>query len=120
MMANLFDLVKTNESEWEKIIVLKFSDQDLRNLCEQAKPPVVKVDRNNSICFCSPKGKVNIPLEADSRVEVGSLLDIRTLRVVVLGYVGDSPYWQGKHILRIRTEEAKPNAEIDFNNPFGL
>ena len=116
-MANLFDLVKVYESEWQEVNARNFTEQEF---LATGDVEVVASKYGKSVCFHLAKGKAYIPLEPNSEVQVGDHLDMKAIKVVDLKYSGNKADQQGKHILRIRTEEAKPKAEISFDNPFGL
>lgn len=117
IMANLFDLIKVYESEWQEVSARNFTEQEQ---LATGRVEVVASKYGKSVCFHLAKGKAYIPLEPNSEAKVDDLLDIETIKIVDLKYVGNKADQQGKHILRIRTKEAKPKAEISFDNPFGL
>lgn len=116
-MTNLFDLIKVYESEWQEVNARDFTEQEY---LATSDVEVVASKYGKSVCFHLAKGKAYIPLEPSSEAQVGDRLDMKAIKVVDLKYVGNKADQQGKHILRIRTEEAKPKAEISFDNPFGL
>ena len=113
------DLVKIYKSEWEEVSSRKFDEAEC-NLITEAT--VVPSKYGKSVCFLIPqKGKAFIPLEPISDANIGDKLDVHTLQLVNLKYVGNDIGQKKTNIMRIRTASADTQVEVtNFDNPFGL
>lgn len=118
-MAGLFDVIRIYQSDWKEVSKRTFTQAECAEVTEAT---VVASKYGKSVCFFMPnKGKAFIPLEPLAKSAIGDKLDMSTLELVSLTYVGTDPAHLKQSIIRVRVPDKEEVVEVtNFNNPFGI
>ena len=116
---NFLDIVKIYKSEWQEVSKRKLEEAECSSI---EKAFVVASKWGKSVCFMIPgKGKAFIPLEPIANVSLGDDIDVRTIELVSLKYIGTNIEHAKESIIRVRIPEEDTVIDANsFDNPFGL
>ena len=85
---NIFDSLQMYAGKWSVTSSRKFSNEE-KSMVSEAR--VVASQYGNSVCFLMKNGQQGfIPLERDSTLRVGDLVDLEKAEILTLSRPGDA------------------------------